>query len=108
MRLLNLEFVRRRGADLSADVLQHLESTMSAVSGPVFCRRILKGRRDDVSNALDFSKVSGISLESRCRELIRYKRHNLPTERQLPADQAILQSLLVQLLTQLEIPIVAF
>lgn len=108
MRLLNLESLRRRGADLSADVLQHLESTTSAVTAPVVRRRILKGRRDDVSNVLDFSKVSGVSLESICRELIRYSRHNLPTERQLPEDHAILQSLPVELLTQLEIPVVAF
>jgi len=71
MRLLNLESVRRRGADLSADVLQHLESTTSAETAPVVRRRILKGRRDDVSNVLDFSKVSRVSLESICRELIR-------------------------------------
>jgi len=32
MRLLNLEPVRRRGANLSADVLPHLESTTSAVN----------------------------------------------------------------------------
>jgi len=75
---------------------------------PVVRRRILKGRRDDVSKVLDFSKVSGVSLETICRELIRYSRHNLPTERELPEDQAILQSLLVELLTQLEILVVAF
>jgi len=61
-----------------------------------------------VSNVLDVSKVLGVSLESICRELIRYSRHNLPTERQLPEDHAILQSLPVELLTQLEIPVVAF
>jgi len=70
LRLLNLESLRHRGADLSADVLQHLESTTSVVTAPVVRRRILKGRRDDVSNVLDFSKVSGVSLESRCREWI--------------------------------------
>jgi len=64
MRLLNLESRRRRGADLSADVLQHLESTTSAVTTPVFCRRILKGRQDEMSNVLNFNKVSGVSLES--------------------------------------------
>jgi len=108
MRLWNLESFQRRGAALSADVMQHLESTTSAVTAPVVGRRILKGRRDDVSNVLDFSKVSGVSLESICRELIRYSRHNLPTERQLPDDHPILQSLPVELLTQLEIPVVAF
>jgi len=62
MRLLNLESLRRRGGNLSADVLQHLESTTSAVIAPVVRRRIPKGRRDDVSKVLDFSKMSGISL----------------------------------------------
>jgi len=42
------------------------------------------------------------------RELIRYSRPKLPTERQLSEDHAILQSLPVELLTQLEIPVVAF
>jgi len=107
-RLLNLESLQRSGANLSTDVLQHLESTTSAVTAPVFRGRILKGRQDDVSNILDFSKVSRVSLESICRKLIRYSRHDLPTERQLPEDQAILQSLSVELLTQLEIPIVTF
>jgi len=107
MRLLNLESLQHQDADLSADVLQPLESTTSAVTALVVRRRIRKGRRDDVSNVLDFSKVLGVSLESICRELIRYSRHNLPTERQLPEDHAILQSLLVELLTQLEIPVLA-
>jgi len=49
MRLFNLESLRRRGADLSADVVQHLESTTSTVTAPVVTRRILKGRRDEVS-----------------------------------------------------------
>jgi len=108
MRLFNLQSLRRRGADLSADILQHLESTTSVVTAPVVRRMILNARWDDVSNVLDFSKVSGVSLESIYRELIRYSRHNLPTERQLPEDHAILQSLPVELLTQLEIPVVAF
>jgi len=108
IRLLNLKSRRRRGTDLSADVLQHLESTTSAVTTPVIHRRILKGRRDDVSNNLDFSKVSGVSHESICRKLIRYSRHNLPTERQLPEAHAILESLPVELLMQLEIRVVAF
>jgi len=108
MRLLNLESLRRCAADLSADVVQHLESTTSAVTAPVVRRRIPKGPQDDVSNVLDFSKVSGVSRESICRELIRYSRHNLPTERQLPQGHVILQSLPVELITQLEIPVVAF
>ena len=108
MWLLNVESLRRRGAHLPGDVLQHLESTTSAVTAPVVRRRILKGGRDDVSNVLDLSKVSGVSLESICRELIRHSQHKLPTERQLPEDHAILQSLPVGLLTQLERPVVAF
>jgi len=108
MRLLNLESLQRRGADLAADVLQHLESTTSAVTAPVVRTRILKGRQDDVSNVLDFSKVSGVSREIICRTLIRYSWHNLPTERQLPEHHAILQSLPVELLTPLKIPVVAF
>jgi len=108
MRLLNLDSLRLRGADHSADVVKHLESTTSAITAPVIRRRILTGRKDDVSNVLDFSKVSRVSIGSICRELIRYSRHNLPTECQLPEDHAILQSLPVELLTQLEIPIVAF
>ena len=40
--------------------------------------------------------------------MIRYSRHNLPTERQLPEDHAILQSLQVELLTPLEIQVVLF
>ena len=35
MSLLNLESLRRRSSDLSTDVLQHLESTLSAVTAPV-------------------------------------------------------------------------
>jgi len=61
-----------------------------------------------VSNVLDFGKVSGVSLESISRELISYSRHKLPTERQLPENHEILQSLPVEILTQLGIPVVAF
>ena len=43
-----------------------------------------------------------------CRELIRYTQHNLPADRRLPEDSAILGLLPVELLTQLEIPIPAF
>jgi len=108
MRSLNLESLQRCSADLSPDVLQHLESTTSAITRLVFCRRILKGRRYDVSNVLDFRKMSGVSLESICHELILYSRHRLPKEHQPPEDHAILQSLPVELLTQLKIPVVAF
>ena len=108
MRLFNLKSLQPHRADLSTDVLQHLDSTTSAVTPPVFGKSILKARRDDVSNILDFSKVSGVSLERVCRELIRYSRHNPPTERRLAEDHAILQRLPVELLKQLEIPVLAF
>jgi len=70
MRLLNFESLRRRGADVSADVLQHLECTTCAVTAPVVRMRILKWRRDNLSKVGDFSRVSGVSLESLCCELI--------------------------------------
>jgi len=108
MMLLNVNSVQHRGADRSADVLQDVESTTSAVTMPVVRRKILKGHRDDLSNVLDFSKVSGVSIQSICGELIRCSRHILPTGRQLPAHHAILQSLAVELVMQLEITLVAF
>ena len=72
------------------------------------CRRILKGRRGDVSNIVDFSWISGVSLEIIYRELIRYSRHNLPIDHGLPEDPATLRSLPIELLTQLEVPVVTF
>ena len=107
MRLLNLDSLRRRGADLPADVVDHLDTT-STVSAPVTHRRMLKGRRDDVSNVMDFCKVLGISPESICRELIQYSQDSLPSEHRLPENAAMLLFLPVELLTQLEIPILAF
>ena len=107
MRLLTLESLRRHRADLDTDVLEHLD-TMSTVLAPVARRRLLKGRRGDVSDVLDFCRVLRIPLESVNRELIRYSRHNLPTERRLPEDPVILRSLPVELLTQFEVPVLAF
>lgn len=78
------------------------------VTASVIRRRILKGPRDNVYNTFDFSKVLGVSLESICRALIRYSWHNLHTERRLPEYHAILQTLPVELLMQLEIPVLAF
>jgi len=69
---------------------------------------MLKGRRDDVSNMADFSRVLGVFNQIICRGLIRYSRHNLPPERRLPEDPEILQLLPVELLTQLEISVLAF
>jgi len=40
--------------------------------------------------------------------LIRYSRHNRPPERRLPEDPEILEFLPVELLRQLEIPVLAF
>jgi len=107
MRLLNLNSLRRRGANLG-DVLGYVDKTTSTVSTPAPSGRILKGRRDDLSDLLDFCKVLGISLDRICLELIRYSGHNRPTERHLPEEPAILQLLAVELLTQLEIPVLAF
>ena len=107
MRLLTLESLRRHGADLDTDVLEHLDTT-NTVLAPVPRGRHLKGPRGDVSDIQDFCRVLRILRESVYRELIRYSRHNLPTERHLPEDPVILRSLPVELLTQLEVPVLAF
>src|SRR5205807_6569859 len=104
MRLLNLDSLQPGGANLAADVLHHLDKT-SAVSWPPPRCRILKGCRDDVSDIMDFCKVLGVSPETMYHELIQYRQHNLPTDRRLPEYAATLRLLLVELLTQLEIPI---
>ena len=78
MRLLTLESLRRHGADLDTDVLEHLDTT-NTVLAPVPRGRHLRGRRGDVSNVQDSCRVLRISCESVYRELIRYSRHNLPT-----------------------------
>jgi len=57
-RLLNLQSLKNRGPDLSPDVLKHSDCTTSTVLRPLICRRILKGRRGDVSNMVDFSRIS--------------------------------------------------
>jgi len=68
----------------------------------------LKGRRGDVSNILDFSRLSAVSLDIIYRELVRYSRHNLPIDHCLPEAHATLRSLPIELLTQLEVPVLAF
>jgi len=110
MRLLNLESLKCRDADLSGDVLHHLDRTATIVTaaGPVVRRRVMKGHREDVSNVVDFSPISGVSLEIIYHELIRYSKHNLHAAHCLPEDHAMLRSLLVQLLAQLEKPGLAF
>jgi len=108
IRLLNLQSLKNRGAHLSPDVLKHLDRTTSTVSPPVICRRILKGSRGEVSNIVDFSRISGVSLENIYRELIRYSRYNLPIDHSLTEDHATLRSLPIELLTQLEVPVLTF
>jgi len=61
-----------------------------------------------VSNVGDFSQILGVSPEIIYRELIRYIRHNLPAAHHLPEDHAMLRSLPIERLTQLEIPVLAF
>jgi len=82
--------------------------TTSTTTVPDIRRRMLKGCRDNVSNMADFSRVLGVSIQIICRGLIRYSRHNLPPERRLLEDPQILESLPVEVLTQLEIPVLAF
>ena len=59
-------------------------------------------------DVLDFCRVLRIPLESVYRELIRYSRQYLRTEHHLPEDPVILRSVPVELLTQLEVPVLAF
>jgi len=110
MRLFNLESQKCRDADLSGDLLHHLDRAACTVTGagPVVRRRVLNGRQEDVSNVVDCSRISGVSLEIIYRELIRYSRHNLPAAHCLPEDHAMRRSLPVELVTQLEIPVLAF
>ena len=81
--------------------------TISTTTAPDIPRRMPKGRRDDVSNMADFSRVLGVSIQIICRGLIQYSRHNLPPEHRLRKDPEILKSLPVELLTQPEIPVLA-
>ena len=92
MRLLTLEYLQRHRGDLDTDVLEHLDTT-NTVLALVPSGWHLKGCRGDVSEVLDFCRILRISLEIVYRELIRYSRHNLPTERRLPEDLVILRSL---------------
>jgi len=110
MRLLNLKSLKCHDADLSGDFLHHLDRTASTVTAApvVVRRRVLKGHREDVSNVVDFGRISGVSLKIIYRELIRYSRHNLPAAHRLPADPAMLRSLPDKLLAQLAIPVLAF
>jgi len=62
MRLLNLESLQCCGADLSPDVVEQLDTT-STTTAPDIRRRMLKGRRDDVANMADFSRILGVSIQ---------------------------------------------
>jgi len=108
MRLWHFQLLTSRGADLSPDVLKHLDRTTRRVSPPVICRRILKGRRGNVSKIVDFGQISEVSREVIYRALIRYSRHNLPIHHGLPEDHATLQSLPIELLTPLEVRVLTF
>jgi len=104
MRFWNLEFLQRAGADLPTKVVEHLEKTRPAPTPPAY-RRILKGRRDNIHDVVHFARVCNISPKMICQELIRYSQLSLPPEHRLPV---ILRALPVELLTQLEIPVLAF
>jgi len=68
-RLLNLKSLRRCGADLSPDAVEQLDRT-STTTVPGIRRRMVKGRRDNVSNMAEFSRVLGVSIQVLCRGLI--------------------------------------
>ena len=103
MRILNLEFLQRAGADLPTELVEHIEKTRPAPTPPAQWR-IMKGRRDNIHDFVDFGRACDISPQTICRELIRYSRLSLPPERPRPENPAILRALPVELLTQLEIP----
>jgi len=108
MRLLILEFLPGAGADLPLEVVEHLEETLTALSAPPVHRRMLNGHRDDVPDVADFGRALKVSPETIWRELIRYSRLSLPLGRRPPEDPAILQSLPVELLRQIKIPVLMF
>ena len=65
MRLLNLDSLRGRGAQIPADV-PHVLDPPSTESEPDKRRRRLKGHRLDVANLLDFCKVLDVSSVTMC------------------------------------------
>ena len=98
MRILTLEFLPLAGADLPTEGVEHLEKTRPAQTLPPH-RWILKGRRDNIHEVVDFGRACDISPETIGRELIAYSQLSLPPERRLPEYPAILRTLLVELLT---------
>jgi len=73
MRLWNLEFLQRAGADLPTEVVEHLEKTCQwpAPTPPAY-HMILKGRRDNIHDFVDFGRTCDISPERIGQELIQY------------------------------------
>jgi len=65
MRSLNLEFRQSAGADLPTEVVEHLEKTRPTPTPPAH-RRILKGRRDNIHDVIDFGRAYEISQETIC------------------------------------------
>jgi len=65
MRILNLEFLQRAGAGLPTQVVEHLEKTRPAPTPPAH-RRILKARRDNIHDVVDFGRPCNISPETIC------------------------------------------
>jgi len=63
---------------------------------------------DNLSTVNDFGRISGLSLDIINCELIQYSRHNLPINHRFLEDHVILRSVPVELLTQLEISVLAF
>jgi len=98
MRILNLEFLQRAGADLPTDVVEQLERTRPAPTSPAH-RRILKPRRANIPDVLDFGRACDLSPVTICQELIRSGQLSLRPEPRLPENPAILRALPVELLT---------
>jgi len=80
MRLLNLGFLQRAGADLPTEVVKHPGKTRPAPTTPAR-RRILKGYRDNIHDVVDIGRVCDISPEMIIRALIQYSGLSLPAER---------------------------
>ena len=104
---MNLEFLRRAGADLPREVVEYLEKTRTVPAQATY-RRILKERRDNMREVVDFGRVLYVSSKGICQELIRYSGLSLPLRHWLPENLRILRSLLVELIMTLEIPVLAF
>ena len=93
-------------ADLPEEIVQNLEKTSTAPAPPAY-HRILQGRRNNMRDVVDLGRVLDVSSEAICREFIQYGRLSLPLRHRLPEDLTILRSLLVELMTTLEIPVLA-